>query len=127
MRWLTCDAVTTCTAVCFNIYDQDDSGGITFDEFATVMQIIAGEDFDGELHKAEHLAKAFECMDTNRDSVLSFEGTRLQQNAGRGSVLPGGPTDHAAPTLRFALRAGEQSSRLASSAIRSWSLPFCGP
>lgn len=61
-------------AVCFNIYDQDDSGGITFDEFATVMQIIAGEDFDGELHKAEHLAKAFECMDTNQDSVLSFEG-----------------------------------------------------
>ena len=62
--------------MCFNIYDSDNSGGITFDEFATVMQIIASEDYHMELSHAGHLAAAFERMDTNRDSVISFEGAQ---------------------------------------------------
>ena len=60
--------------MCFNIYDSDDSGGITFDEFATVMQIIASDNFDGEVAKAGKLAEAFGRMDANQDSVISFEG-----------------------------------------------------
>lgn len=90
---------TPCThTVCFDVYDQDSSGDITFEELAQVLsvsfsspcarkkhcadaamscrplQVVASGDVKADLETAGRLGAIFERLDANQDHVISWEG-----------------------------------------------------